>query len=96
MGTESIDAEMSKLLSKGAIVNTAREPNDYVSGIFTRTEKDGNYRMIQDLKSFNEFLKFKHCELESIKDALDLVTEGWYFGSVDLKDAYYSIPTHKN
>ena len=96
MGTESIDAEMSKLLSKGAIVNTAREPNYYVSGIFTRTEEDGNYRMIQNLKSFNEFLKFKHCKLQSIKDTLDLVTEGWYFGSVDLKDPYYSISTHEN
>ena len=94
MGTESIDAEMSKFLSKGAIVNTAREPNYYVSGIFTRTEEDGNYRMIQNLKSF--ILKFKHCKLQSIKDTLDLVTEGWYFGSVDLKDAYYSISTNEN
>ena len=36
-------------------------------------------------------MKFKHCELESIKDLLDLVMAGCSFGSVDLKDAYYSI-----
>ena len=94
--TEIIDAEISKLLSKGVIVNTTREPNDYVSRIFTRTKKDGNYRMIINLKTFNESLKFKHCTLESIKDALDLITEGCYFGSVDLKDACYSIPIHEN
>ena len=31
--TEVIDAEISKLLSKGVIVNTTRKPNDYVSRI---------------------------------------------------------------
>ena len=94
--TEIIDAEISKLLSKGVIVNTTREPDGYVSRIFTRTKTDGNYRMILSLKTCNEFLKFKHCKLESIEDALDLITEGCYFGSVDLKDAYYSIPVHEN
>ena len=81
---------------KGVIASTTRAPNDYVSSIFTRTKKDGSYRMILNLKTFNEFLKFKHCKLESIEDALDLITEGCYFGSVDLKDAYYSIPIHEN
>ena len=71
--TEIIDAEISKLLSKGVIVNTTTEPNDYVSRIFTRTKQDGNCRMILNLKMFNEFFKFKHCKLESVEDALDLI-----------------------
>ena len=62
--TEIIDAEISKLLRKCVIVNTTREPNDYVSGVFRRTKNDGNYRMILNLEKFNEFLKFKHCKLE--------------------------------
>ena len=92
---EIIDAEISKLLSKGVIENATREPNDYVSRIFTRTKKDGNYRMILNLKTFYEFLKLKHCKLESIEDALDLITEGCDFGPVNFKDAYYSIPNHE-
>ena len=47
--TEVIDAEIFKLLSKVVIVNTTRESSDYVSIIFTRTEKDGRYRMILNL-----------------------------------------------
>ena len=52
--------------------------------------------MILNLKTFNGFLKFKHCKLESFEDALDLITERCYFGSVELKDASYTIPIHKN
>ena len=94
--TEIIDAEISKLLSKGVIVKTTRRPNDYASRIFTRTKKDGNYRMVLNLKTLNKFLKFNHFKLESIEDALDHITEGCYFGSVDLKDAYHSISIHEN
>ena len=75
------------------IVNTP----DYVSGTFLRTKKKiGDYRMILNLKTFNGFLKFKHCKLEPVEDALDLVTEGCYFGSVELQDASYAIPIHQN
>ena len=94
--TEIIDADISKLLSKGVIVNTTRESNDYASGIFTRTKNDGNYRMILNLKTFNEISKLKNCKLESIEDAIDRIREGCCFGSIDLKDAYYSIPIHEN
>ena len=52
-------------------------------------------RMILSLKTFNGFLKFKHCKLESVEDALDLITEGCYFGSVELKDASYTIRIHE-
>ena len=84
--TEIIDAEMSKLLSKGMFVNTP----DHVSGTFSRTKKNGNYRMILNLKTFNGFFKFK-----SVEDALDLIIEGCYFGSVELKDPSYTILIQK-
>ena len=53
--TEIIDAEFFELLSKGVIVNTTKEPNDYVSGTFMRTKKDGNYKMVLNLKTFMNF-----------------------------------------
>ena len=66
-------------------------------GPFRRPKKQhGNCRMILNLKPFNGFLKFKHCKLESVEDELDLITEGCYFGSVELKDPPYTIPIHEN
>ena len=49
---EIIDAEISKLLSKGVIINTTRETNVYVTRLFRRNKKDGSYRMILNLKIF--------------------------------------------
>ena len=46
--TETIDAEIFKLLSKDVIVNTTREPNDCFQD-FYKHQKKGNYRMILKL-----------------------------------------------
>ena len=47
--------------------------------------------MILNLKTFNEFLRFKQGKLESIEDAFNFITDGCYFGSVCLKDAFFTI-----
>ena len=52
--------------------------------------------MILNLKTFTELLKLKHCKLDSIEDALDLIVERWYFVSFDLEDAEYNIPIYEN
>ena len=62
-----IKAEVCKLLSKGVIIPTEREDDDFVSNIFTRKKRDDTYRMILNLKKFNDFLSVPHCKLESIE-----------------------------
>ena len=51
--------------------------------------------MITNLKEFSQFLEVPQCKRESSEDALKLVTECYYFVSVELKDAHYSISIHK-
>ena len=51
--TEIIGAEIYKIVSKGVIVSTTREPNDYVFRIFTRTKRGGNYRMVLNIIRLN-------------------------------------------
>lgn len=52
------------------------------------------YSIILNLKRFNGFLKFKHWKLEFAEYVLAL--EGCYFGSVDVKDAHYSISINED
>ena len=53
-------AEICKLLSKGVIVPIQRKDDDFVSNIFTRKKRDDTYRMILNLKKFNDFLLVPH------------------------------------
>ena len=95
--TKIIDAEISTLLSNDVIVNPTREPSNYVSGVLIRTKEDGDYRVILNLKRFDNFLKFKHCKREWTSEPkmhLTFVNESCSFEFVELKDAYYLLPIY--
>ncbi|XP_068674488.1 uncharacterized protein [Montipora foliosa] len=89
---EEIDGEISKLLLKGVIERTCLTGNGFVSNVFVRPKKDGTYRMILNLKSLNEFVVYQHFKMNNILTALKLMRPKCFMASVDLKDAYYSVP----
>ena len=89
-----ISMEISKLLSKGVLEITHRSPGDFIHNIFVRPKKDGCYRMILNLKPLNEFVDYHHFKMDTFQTALKLIQPGCFMESVDLKDAYYSIPVH--
>lgn len=87
-----IQGEITKLLAKKVIIPTDYKPGDFVSNVFLREKKDGTHRMILNLKALNEDLKYQKFKMECLSSALDLITQGCYMASIDLKDAYYSVP----
>ena len=90
-----IEAEIQKLLDKGVIVPTQHESGEYILPIFVANKKDGSYRMILNLKSFNQHVEYQHFKMDSVWTAIRLMTPNCYMASVDLKDAYYSVPIAK-
>ena len=92
---EIITEEISKLLSKGVLEQTENAEGDFLSTIFVRPKKDGSYRMILNLKPLNEFVSYYHFKMDTIQTALKLMHPGCFMASVDLKDAYYSVPVAK-
>ena len=38
----------------------------------------------------------RHFKMESLQNVLELITPGGCMASIDLKDAFHSIPVHKN
>ena len=90
-----IDKEIVKLLDKKVISVSKHETGESISGLFTRPKKDGRKRMILNLKYLNENIFYEHFKMESIQNVIDLMEENCYMASVDLKDAYFSVPIHK-
>ena len=92
-----VKKEVALLKGKNIVAKAnVTENNTFVSGVFTRSKKDGSERMILNLKRLNKFVEYKHFKMESLQIVLELIRPGVYMASIDLKDAFYSVPVHKN
>ena len=87
-----IDAEIAQLVNKEVLQVTNRVPDGFISNIFIRPKKDGGFRMILNQKPLNTFVDYHHFKMDTFRTALKLIRPGCFMASVDLKDAYYSIP----
>ena len=90
-----IDSEIHILLEKGVIVTTTPEPGEFISSIFVRPQIDGTYRMILNLKNLNKHVEDNHFKMETLEGAIGLMRTSYYTASIDLKEAYYSVPNAK-
>ena len=90
-----INEEIAKLLKKGVIAHTDIKPNDFFSSVFTRPKKDGSKRMILNLKNLNEFILSPHFKMDSIYTVINMIKPNVWMASVDLKDAYFSVPINE-
>ena len=92
----NIDRQITIFLEKGIIVVSSHEPDEFISTVFLREKKNGTFRMILNLKDFNKWVHYNHFKMDSIQTCVQLMKPYCYMGSIDLKDAYFSIPIHKD
>ena len=90
--TQNMDSELQKLLKIGVIEESISEPGEVISPVFLVKKSDGSHRMILNLKKFNENVAYEHFKMENLSTATQMVTEGCFMASVDLRHAYYSVP----
>ena len=84
--------EIETLLNKGVIKPSCHEPGEFIFPIFLRPKRDGTYRMILNLRAFNEFVQYHHFKMDTLETAINMMTTGCFMASIDLKDAYYTVP----
>ena len=87
-----IDAEIQKLLCKGVLEEAVPSYGQYISTIFLRKKKNGSYRLILNLKGLNASIQYQHFKMESLTCAIQLMKKNCYMASIDLTDAYYTVP----
>ena len=87
-----IDQEVSKLVEKRVIERIEYTPRHILSSIFLTPKKDGSYRLILNLKKFNSLIVNHHFKMDSLHTITKLLAPNCFMASIDLKDAYYSVP----
>lgn len=87
-----IEMEIQKMLEMKVIVKVSFQEDQFISPIFTRPKKDGEHRMILNLKELNKYIRYYHFKLDTFETTLKLIKPNAYMASVDLRHAYYSVP----
>ena len=87
-----IDIQIQEFLQKGIISRSIFQEEQIISPIFLRPKPDGSHRVIFNLKSLNDSVVYQHFKLDTLEKAIQLVRPGCYMASLDLKDAYFSVP----
>lgn len=87
-----IQSEVNKLFQKEVIIPTSNEPGQFISAIFLRPKPDGTHRMILNLKLFNKSVKYEHFKTDTLWTVIRMMKPNCYMASIDIKDAYYSVP----
>ena len=83
----TIDAEITKLVTREVLQVTNSVTDGFISNIFIRPKKDGAFSMILNLKPHSRFVDYHHFKMDTFRIALKLIQPGCFMASVDFKDA---------
>ena len=90
---EPLLAEVRTLLAKSAIEPVLRrESLGFYSHVFLVPKKNGQFRLVINLRPLNKVLHCPHFKMETVADICSAIQPGDWATSLDLTDAYFHIP----
>ena len=87
-----LDKEAAAVVEKGAAIIVQHSSKEVISGFFARPKKEkGKWRPIVNLKFLNKHLRKVKFSMTTVADIRKSIQPGYFFVSIDLTDAYYSV-----
>ena len=93
---QSLETEIQELLSEGAIAIAHPHMEQCTSRLFAIQKKGGSLWPIINLKPLNQFMERLHLKMTGLCRVRELLRRNDWMCSVDLKDAYLSVPIAKH
>ena len=90
-----ISDKICELELKSAIQKVDLQPDQFISQIFLVPKKDGGQRPVVKLKPLNRLIARYKFKMQSARTLKDLVRKDDWMVSIDLKDAYLSVPINE-
>lgn len=87
-----VSEEICKLEAKSAIKPADPRPDQFISQIFLVPKKDGSQRPVINLKPLNFWITKQKFKMEGARVIRDLIKKDDWMVTIDLKDAYLSVP----
>ena len=84
--------EIERLLEKSVLKSVNEAEQRFVSSIFLREKNNNQHMLILNLKFLNKHVTLRHFKMDTFNVALGMVRKNCQMASVDLIDAYYSLP----
>lgn len=86
---------IDRLIDLGAVQHCTYVDDQFVSSYFLADKSDGSKRFVLNLKNLNKFIATNHFKLEDYRIAAKMIVEKSFLARIDLKDAYFLIPIHR-
>ena len=90
--TDAIDVEIADFLDKGIFEKAYHSEPEFISNVFTREKRDGSRRVILNVSALNPFIEYHHFKMDTIETVIGLMRYNCYMASLDLSNAYFSVP----
>ena len=89
-----LDFELQIMFEKGIVEEACASKGQFISNLFTVPKPSGRHRVILDLSRLNEDVVYNHFKMDNLQSAMELLSRDCFMASIDLQDAYYSIPIY--
>ena len=94
-GQAVLDQEVLSMQDKGVIRTVPGNQDGVVSPFFARPKSTpGKWRPILSMKQVNKYIRYVKFKMTTVRDIQRWLQQDNYMTSLDLTDAYFSIPLH--
>ena len=92
-----MEKAIEDLLQKGAVTQVQPKADQFISTLFLVEKESGSeqFRPVINLRPLNRFVRTESFRMEGLQIAKNLIQPGDFLMKLDLKDAYYTVPVHK-